>query len=103
MKHINPLSFTGTKAWEALDVERFDAATVRLHWTNQPYHWHVNDGPEVFVVLKGKVRMHIRDGGEEKVLILQEGDIFHASEGDAHFAQPDDEARILVIERPGSI
>ena len=30
-------------------------ATVRLHWTDQPYQWHVNDGDEVFAVLDGEV------------------------------------------------
>jgi len=35
-------------------------ATVRLHWTDQPYKWHINDGEEVFVVLDGAVDMHTR-------------------------------------------
>jgi len=28
-------------------------ATTRLHWTDQAYKWHVNDGEEVFVVPDG--------------------------------------------------
>jgi hypothetical protein len=34
-------------------------ATVRLHSTDQPYLWQVNDGPEVFVVTRDPVQMHV--------------------------------------------
>lgn len=103
MRLIEPLKFRADRAWGALDIARIDGATVRLHWTNEPYRWHTNDGAEVFVVLDGEVDMHYKDDGSEKVLRLKTGDIFHAVEGDEHFAEPDGEARILVIERAGSI
>ena len=103
MRLINPLDFTGEKAWDALDIERIDDATIRLHWTDKPYIWHINDGPEVFVVLDGQVDMHIREAGEEKIIPLKSGDIFHAEEGDEHVAHPNGPARILVIERAGSV
>ncbi|MEG0318159.1 MAG: cupin, partial [Comamonas sp.] len=77
--------------------------TVRLHWTDQPYQWHINDGPEVFVVLDGVVHMHTRSDGQESVHRLEVGDIFHAQSGDEHVAHPQGTARILVIEREGSV
>lgn len=103
MRVINPLEFTGNAAWDALDIEKIGGASVRLHWTDQPYKWHVNDGPEVFVVLQGSVDMYTRDGGEERCWPLKAGDIFHAEAGDEHVAHPDGVARILVIEGEGSI
>ncbi len=103
MQHIRATDFTGERAWDALDIERIDDATVRLHWTDQPYKWHVNDGPEVFAVLDGAVDMHVREDGVERVIRLEPGDIFHAREGDAHVAHPDGPARVLVIERAGSV
>ena len=63
-------AFTAPSAWGARDLAAIDGATVRLHWTDQPYHWHVNDGPEVFVVLDGAVDMHYRQAGEEKCVRL---------------------------------
>ena len=89
-------------AWGARDLTEIDGATVRLHWADQPYRWHVNDGPEVFVVLDGEVDMrYLRDGREECVR-LRRSDIFVADVGDAHVAHPLGEARILVVERKGS-
>lgn len=103
MKVIRPREFTGSRAWEALDIERLADATVRLHWTDAPYVWHVNDGPEVFVVLDGAVDMHTRGAEGEAVTRLASGDIFHADAGDEHVAHPVGPARILVIERAGSV
>lgn len=103
MRVLNASDFTGDRAWQALDIERIDDATVRLHWTDKPYKWHINDGPEVFVVLDGAVDMHTRKDGQEQVWRLNVGDIFHAEAGDEHVAHPDGPARILVIERAGSV
>lgn len=99
----NIASFTADRAWGAQDIAEIDGATVRLHWTDQPYKWHVNDGPEVFVVLNGEVDMHYKEDGVEKIVRLLPTDMFHAVEGDEHVAHPIGEARILVIERKGSV
>ena len=99
----NVSDFTADRAWGAKEIAEVDGATVRLHWTDQPYIWHVNDGPEVFVVLHGTVDMHYRENGAEKTVRLQPSDMFHAEAGDEHVAHPIGEARILVIERKGSI
>ncbi|MDF1721764.1 MAG: hypothetical protein P1U65_13920 [Minwuia sp.] len=104
MRVIRPADFNGAEPWDALPIERIDDATVRLHWTDAPYSWHVNDGPEVFVVLDGQVDMHVRDGtGTEQVHRLMPGDIFHAESRDEHVAHPVGTVRVLVIERAGSV
>ncbi len=74
-----------------------------LHWTDQPYKWHVNDGAEVFAVLDGIVDMHYRESGVERVIVLEVGDIFFADVGCEPVAHPRGEARILLVEREGSI
>ena len=96
-------TFSADRAWGARDIAEIDGATVRLHWTDQPYRWHQNDGVEVFVVLEGAVDMHYREHGEEKVVRLESTDMFIAREGDEHVAHPLGEARILVIERKGTV
>lgn len=95
--------FTADRAWGARDLAEVEGASVRLHWTDQPYVWHVNDGAEVFVVLDGVVEMRYREAGEEKSVRLGPADMFIADVGDEHVAHPLGAARILVIERKGSI
>lgn len=98
-------SFTADRPWGAADIAEMNGISVRLHWTDTPYVWHVNDGEEVFVVLDGRVDMHVRDqhGHGERILPMQAGDIFHAGPGCEHVAHPQGEARILVVETKGSV
>lgn len=103
MKVVRPHEFKAARAWGALPIATLDGITVRLHWTDQPYKWHVNDGEEVFVVLLGEVVMHLRRDGREITEHLRAGDIFHAEVGCEHYARPIGEARVLVVERDGSI
>lgn len=99
----NTRTFEADKAWGALDLAEIEGASVRLHWTDQPYVWHKNDGVEAFVVLDGFVDMHYREEGEEKRVKLGPTDVFIALNGDEHVAHPIGAARILVVERKGSI
>jgi hypothetical protein len=54
-------------------------------------------------VLDGTVDMHYREQGIEHVVTLQTGDVFFAGVGCEHVAHPHGEARILVVEREGSV
>ena len=100
---IRAAEFTAERAWGARSIANLNGTTVRLHWTDRPYKWHVNDGEEVFAVMDGEVDMHYRENGEERVVRLQSGDIFYAGIGAEHVAHPRGEARILVIEKEGSV
>ena len=95
--------FVAERAWGARDLAEVEGASVRLHWTDRPYVWHVNDGAEVFVVLEGTVEMRYRDAGIERSVRLEPTDIFVAEVGCEHVAHPLGEARILVVERKGSV
>lgn len=100
---IRSHEFTASRAWSADDIANLNGTTVRLHWTNQPYKWHINDGEEVFAVMNGIVDMHYRDATGEHIVRLHAGDIFYAGIGTEHIAHPQGEARILVIEKEGSV
>ena len=103
MKIIHSKDFSPNKAWAAQDIALMNGISTRLHWTDQPYHWHTNDGEEVFAVLDGAVDMFYRDGAQEHCVRLEVGDIFYASVGTEHVAHPVGEARILVVETAGSV
>ena len=53
--------------------------------------------------MDGRVRMHWREHGVEHSAVLEAGDMFHAQTGTEHRAEPLGVARILVIEREGSM
>ncbi|MNJ79999.1 hypothetical protein D3C77_782220 [compost metagenome] len=55
------------------------------------------------MVLDGEVEMHYREQGAERQVLLGVGDIFYAEVGCEHVAHPRGVARILVVEREGSI
>jgi mannose-6-phosphate isomerase-like protein (cupin superfamily) len=103
MKIIRSRSFTASRAWGALDIANMNGITTRLHWTDQPYKWHVNDGEEVFAVLDGRVEMRYREDGVERATVLETGDVFYASIGTEHVAHPLGAARVLVVETQGSV
>jgi len=103
MEIITSKTFTADRAWGAKDIANMNGITTRLHWTDQPYKWHINDGEEVFVVLDGVVEMKYRVDGNEQAAILNVGDIFYASIGTEHVAHPQGEARVLVVEAAGSV
>jgi len=100
---IRSKEFTAPRAWGAKDIATMNGVTTRLHWTDKPYIWHINDGEEVFVVLDGAVQMFYKEKGIEESTLLNTGDIFYASIGTEHVAHPKGEARILVIELEGSV
>ena len=103
MNIIKSRDFRPKNAWDSQLITNMNGTTIKLHWTNKPYIWHINDGEEVFAVLDGKVEMFYKKDGKEKSIILESGDIFYASVGAEHYAHPIGEARILVIEKEGSI
>ena len=103
MKIIRSKEFSADRPWGALDIASMNGITTRLHWTDQPYKWHINDGEEIFAVLDGRVEMKYRIDGQEKSTVLDIGDIFYASFGTEHVAHPIGEARILVVEKAGSV
>lgn len=100
---IRSQDFVADRAWGALDIARMEGVTVRLHWTDAPYRWHINDGQEVFVVLHGTVDMHHKSQDRVMVVRLLAGDIFYAGSGCEHVAHPLGQAHILVVEKMGSI
>ena len=103
MTFIKANNFNADRAWGALDIANMNGVTTRLHWTDQPYKWHINDGEEVFVVLDGEVNMHYRVDGKECIQLMTVGDIFYAAIGTEHVAHPIGEARIKKKKKEGSV
>ena len=98
MKLYRRDAFRAERAWGSELLMDMGAHAVRLHWTDEPYRWHVNRGDEVFVVLDGEVEMHSGPVGAERIDRLHAGDSVVFKGGERHKAIPRGEARVLVIE-----
>ena len=103
MKVFRSKEFTAERPWGSVEIANMSGTTTRLHWTDKPYKWRVNNGEEVFTVLDGIVDMHYRENGFELVVVLNAGDIFFTGVGCEHVAHPRGEARILVVEKESSV
>ncbi|EGY33701.1 dsbh domain containing protein [Aggregatibacter actinomycetemcomitans serotype e str. SC1083] len=102
-KIIRSADSTAARTRGGLDITEMNDISVRLHWTDEPYKWHINDGEEVFAVMDGVMEMHYKEHGEAKSVLLESGDIFYAGISTEHVAHPQGEARILVVEKTGSV
>lgn len=102
MEFINSSTFVADRAWASRLLLDLENHTVKLHWTDQPYRWHQNTGDELFVVLDGAVDMSYLEDGEERVRVLEAGQMALIGPGERHVATPRGVARILVIEQKGT-
>ena len=103
MERIDVRQFKAASAWGSRLLMDMGEHAARIHWTDTAYRWHVNSGKELFVVLDGLVRMHLRRAnGEQSFEELRTGDVMLFCQGDEHYAEPMPQARILVIERKDS-
>ena len=88
MRFIDASTYTAERPWGALDLAEIDDVNVRLHWTNQPYLWQANAGPEVLVVLAGTIDLHYRRDRREHVERLTPGRICYAEAGGERAPRP---------------
>jgi mannose-6-phosphate isomerase-like protein (cupin superfamily) len=64
-----------------------------------PFVWHKHDDTDdFFLVLKGRLRIELRDGNVE----LGPGDLYVVPKGVEHRPVADEEAHILLIEPTGT-
>jgi mannose-6-phosphate isomerase-like protein (cupin superfamily) len=104
MQRFDTHQLTGPQDWSGPTYSGFGEAAVKLRWIKDAYQWHRNDGAEVFLVLDGKVDMHVRRAGQNETIVerLGPGQMLLIEDGEEHVAHPVGEARVLVVERAGS-
>jgi hypothetical protein len=54
MKVIRSREFVAARAWGAIEVANMKGITTRVHWTDQPYQWHVNGGEARILVVESE-------------------------------------------------
>ena len=100
MQAYDIAELNGPVDWSGPTLGEIGGATVKLRWINQAFRWHRNNGAELFLVLDGKVDMHVRSGPEApaEIVRLGPGQMIMIEDGEEHVAHPVGQARILVVE-----
>jgi len=56
MKIIKSKEFKPKNAWDSQLISNMNGTTIKLHWTDKPYIWHINDGDGGFCRIRWKSR-----------------------------------------------
>ena len=93
-------SFSDT--WSPRIVTKVNNYDVRIAHVEGEHVWHVHEETdEFFLVLKGRFDIATREGGEEKVVNMSEGDTCVVPRGTFHKPSSDG-ASILMFEPTGT-
>jgi mannose-6-phosphate isomerase-like protein (cupin superfamily) len=80
-------------------VGQFNGHDLMVVKVKGPFVWHQHDDTDdFFLVLKGRLRIELRDGSVE----LGPGELFVVPKGVEHRPVADEEAHILLIEPTGT-
>jgi len=89
-----------TELWSPRVVAEVDDAYVKVAKVHGTFGWHSHvDEDELFLVLKGKLRIEMEDGAVE----LAEGELFVVPKGVRHNPVAHDECHVMLIERKSTL
>ncbi len=72
---------------------------VKLVKLQGDFLWHHHDvEDELFFVVKGKLRMKVREDGSEREIVIGQGEFIIIPHGVEHFPSADEETHILLLE-----
>ena len=83
------------ETWSPRIVGELNGQLVKIAKIQGEFVWHHHDAEdEFFLVLKGRMRIHLRD----RVVSLNEGECFIVPRGVEHKPEADDTCHILLFE-----
>jgi mannose-6-phosphate isomerase-like protein (cupin superfamily) len=84
-----------TELWSPKIVGELNGQLVKLVKVKGEFVWHHHDAEdELFLVLRGRLAMHLRDG----VVPIHEGEFFIVPRGVEHKPVAEEETHILLFE-----
>ena len=85
--------------WNLRIIAGYNGNEIRVSKVNGEFVWHRHDDTdECFIVIKGQLRMRLRDGDQ----ILNAGEMIVIPRGVEHCPSSDEECQVLVIDRDGT-
>ncbi len=86
--------------WQPKIVGELNGQHVKIVKVKGSFVWHHHDDEdELFMVLKGKLKIHLKD----KTVLLNEGEFFIIPRGTEHKPTADDEVHLLLFEPAGTL
>jgi mannose-6-phosphate isomerase-like protein (cupin superfamily) len=87
------------EAWSPRIIADVNDCQVKLARLRGPFVWHHHQAEdELFLVIKGSLRMLIREGGAEREIRLEEGECVCIPRGVEHLPIADAECHVLLVE-----
>lgn len=85
--------------WKPHIISELNGQHVKLGKFKGPFTWHHHEQEdELFLVLKGRFRMDLREDGQEREVWLEEGEMIVIPRGVEHRPAADQEAQVLLFE-----
>ncbi len=86
--------------WSPKIIAQMNDYQLKLVKVKGEFVWHSHaETDEVFLVLKGRLRMELKDG----VVTLGEGELYVAPKGVLHRPVAEDECHLLLVEPAGTV
>ena len=80
-------------------VGEVNDAYVKLVKLEGDFMWHHHDNEdELFFVVKGELRMRVRENGAEREFLVNPGEFLIIPHGVEHFPSADEETHVMLLE-----
>ncbi len=88
-----------TEEYKPKIVGEINDTYVKLVKFSGDFMWHHHDQEdELFFVVKGTLRMRLREDGKEREIIVQPGEFIIIPHGVEHFPTTDEETHVMLLE-----
>lgn len=85
--------------WSPKVAGELNGQQVRLAKLKGEFMWHHHEKEdELFFVVKGTLRMKVREGGSERELVVREGEFLIMPHGTEHLPVADEEVHVMLLE-----
>jgi mannose-6-phosphate isomerase-like protein (cupin superfamily) len=80
-------------------VGELNDSYVKLVKFQGDFMWHHHDNEdELFFVIKGEMRMHVRENGAEREIMVRPGEFIIIPRGVEHFPSAAEETQVMLLE-----
>jgi len=91
---LNEISKQLKKPWTPINIAKIDDYILKIAKFNGKYHWHKHDRDELFIVLKGKIKILTK----KENIVLNQGEGIKIPKGVEHCPVAINPSIVLMFE-----